>query len=460
MSPLILLAACAFFVSLISTPLLRSLALRWGFVDMPDELRKSHIGPIPRIGGVAIFSAYVAAFGMLALFSSYGGEVLRRGVPRVIAIGPAVLLVFIVGLYDDLVGMSAHRKLLGQSVAATYVSLNGLTISCLGSHILPQWVAVPLTILWLIGCTNAFNLIDGLDGLAGSVGFFASLSVFVAAVINSDIGLALATLPLAGALLGFLRYNFNPASVFMGDGGSLFIGFMLGCFALMWGQKTATLLGIAAPMIVLAFPLTDTILSLVRRLLRRVPVFRADRGHLHHRLLDRGFSPRQATDLICALCALLSVLAILTSLAERLAVAIVAVVLAGVSIAVHHLRYVEIEAMRRVLSRLRQLALTEMDAVQLQDDLESVEDLGGCLAAIEISCRRYGVSLEYAPTGRTASWNETSDLTQWQLRIPMPDQGCVYLRSNFRNGSCSRPPDRLVEIALNGIRRCHGGAAP
>src|SRR5260370_2701610 len=149
---------------------------------------------------------------MLALFSSYGGEVLRRGVPRVIAIGPAVLLVFIVGLYDDLVGMSAHRKLLGQSVAATYVSLNGLTISCLGSHILPQWVAVPLTILWLIGCTNAFTLIDGLDRLAGRVAFFAVLSVFVAAVINSDIRLDLSTLRLAGALLRFLRDNFNPAS--------------------------------------------------------------------------------------------------------------------------------------------------------------------------------------------------------------------------------------------------------
>jgi UDP-GlcNAc:undecaprenyl-phosphate GlcNAc-1-phosphate transferase len=148
---------------------------------------------------------------------------------------------------------------------------------------------LPVTVLWLLACANAFNLIDGLDGLASGVGLFATLTTLCAALMHGDMELALATAPLAGALIGFLRYNFNPASIFLGDCGSLSIGFLLGCYAVMWSQKSATLLGMAAPAIVLAAPLVDTALSIARRFIQHKPIFGADRGHLHHRLLDRGF---------------------------------------------------------------------------------------------------------------------------------------------------------------------------
>src|SRR5215471_4327904 len=256
MHAFVVLAGCGFLFSLVVTPLLRALALRLSLVDRPNDPRKSHAVPVPRIGGVAIFSGYIAAFGALALYSGYGVEVLHRAVPRLVAIGPALALVFVVGLWDDLVGLGPYIKLSGQLVAAIYVMWRGIHVPVLGSYILSPWVAIPLSVLWLIGCTNAFNLIDGLDGLAGSVGFFASITVFVAAFSNNDFGLALATIPLAGALLGFLWYNFSPASVFMGDCGSLTVGFLLGCFSLMWGQKSATLVGISAPLIILAFPIT------------------------------------------------------------------------------------------------------------------------------------------------------------------------------------------------------------
>jgi UDP-GlcNAc:undecaprenyl-phosphate/decaprenyl-phosphate GlcNAc-1-phosphate transferase len=166
------------------------------------------------------------------------------------------------------------------------------------------WWNVPLTILWLLACMNAFNLVDGLDGLAVGVGLFATLTVFTAAMMQHNMVLAVATFPLAGALLAFLCYNFNPATIFLGDSGSLLIGFLLGCYAAIWSNKSATLLGMTAPLMALSIPLLDVALAIVRRFLRRQPIFAADRGHIHHRLLDRGFTPRRVVLMLYGLCGL------------------------------------------------------------------------------------------------------------------------------------------------------------
>jgi UDP-GlcNAc:undecaprenyl-phosphate GlcNAc-1-phosphate transferase len=157
--------------------------------------------------------------------------------------------------------------------------------------------------LWLLACTNAFNLIDGLDGLAAGVGLFATITTLCAALIHGNLELALATAPLAGALIGFLRYNSNPASIFLGDCGSLSIGFLLGCYAVLWSQKSATLLGMTAPIIVLAVPMVDVVLSIIRRFLSQKAIFGADRGHIHHRLLDLGLTPRRAVLIVYCFCA-------------------------------------------------------------------------------------------------------------------------------------------------------------
>jgi UDP-GlcNAc:undecaprenyl-phosphate GlcNAc-1-phosphate transferase len=443
------LAASAFFCSLLTTPLLRSLALRYQLVDRPDDPRKSHAVPVPRVGGAAIVSAYVAAFGTLALFSGYGVELLHRAVPRLVAIVPALGIIFLVGLWDDIAGLGPYVKLLGQLVAAVYVTSRGVHIVVLGSHVLSPWSAMPLSILWLIGCTNAFNLIDGLDGLAGSVGFFASLTVFVAAFLNNDFGLALATIPLAGALLGFLWYNFNPALVFMGDCGSLTVGFLLGCFSLMWGEKSVTLLGIAAPLIILAFPLTDAILALLRRGLRRVPVFRADRGHIHHRLLDRGFTPRQITDLMCVVCVLLAVLAILTASVGRLAIVAISMVLAGGCAAIRYLDYLELKALGRIAAQFRQLIITEMDVVLLEEALKRSVELRSCLEAVNARCNRFGLSAGYADSVAAPRSGPKREALQWEVLIPTSEGACVYLRSAVTSND--RHHARLIATALEGI---------
>src|SRR5262249_32959422 len=146
---------------------------------------------------------------------------------------------------------------------------------------------------WLILCSNAFNLIDGVDGLAAGVGLTATTATLAAGLLHGDWMLGFVTAPLAGCLLGFLRYNFNPASIFLGDSGSLLIGFLLGCYGVIWSQKSVTMLGMAAPALVMALPLLEVGLSVVRRFLRNEPIFAGDRGHIHHRLLDRGLSPRR-----------------------------------------------------------------------------------------------------------------------------------------------------------------------
>ncbi len=175
------------------------------------------------------------------------------------------------------------------------------------------WATLPITVVWLVACSNAFNLIDGLDGLATGVGLFAAFTTLAAALLHNNAALALATAPLVGALLAFLRYNFNPASIFLGDSGSLTVGFLLGCFGALWSQKSATLLGMTAPLMALSVPLVDTGISVVRRFLRRQPIFTPDRNHLHHRLLDRGLTVRQVALVLYGVCGLAAAFSLLVT---------------------------------------------------------------------------------------------------------------------------------------------------
>ncbi len=182
-------------------------------------------------------------------------------------------------------------------------------------HSLPAWpgLGFALTVIWLIGCTNAFNLIDGMDGLAAGVGLVATVTMLIAALTQGNLPLALATMPLAGCLLGFLRYNFNGASVFLGDSGSLLIGFLLGCYGALWSEKSVTLVALTVPLLAVSIPLLEVVLSIVRRYLRNRPIFEADRGHIHHKLLERGLSPEGAVLTIYAFCGVVALLSLLAS---------------------------------------------------------------------------------------------------------------------------------------------------
>jgi UDP-GlcNAc:undecaprenyl-phosphate GlcNAc-1-phosphate transferase len=259
----------------------------YNIVDRPGP-RKVHGYPIPRVGGIPIAIAYgfsLISFSNLSTgFSALAWKLI-----------PGAALIFLTWLADDLFNLKPAYKLAGQVAAARLVFWSGLRIEILGNS-LPAWLNLPLTVFWLLLATNALNLIDGLDGLCAGMGLVATLALFGAAMLHGNRPLAYATLPLAGALLGFLCYNFNPATVFLGDSGALLIGFLLGCYGMIWTQKTATLLS-------LMVPLLHGVLAGVRRFLRKQPIFGSDRAHIHHRLLDRGLTPGNAVLLLYLLAA-------------------------------------------------------------------------------------------------------------------------------------------------------------
>ncbi len=294
-------ALISFGLSLVLTPVCRDLALRWGWVDQPEH-GAARARPIPRIGGVPVLLACVLSVALVA-----------GAWPAMSALLPAGLLVFACGLCDDLYGLSPWQKLVIQIAGAAMACAAGVRIDHVAAHAIPPPWGVALTIAWLVGAMNALNLVDGVDGLAGGVGFLAALTIVTSALLHGHTALALAAAPLAGALVGFLRYNFAPASIFLGDCGSLTLGFLLGAYGVIWSHKTDTLLGMAAPLMALSIPLLDTAVAIVRRAWAGQPIFRGDRCHIHHRLLERGLTPRSVALLLYAVSGLGGVLSLLAS---------------------------------------------------------------------------------------------------------------------------------------------------
>jgi UDP-GlcNAc:undecaprenyl-phosphate GlcNAc-1-phosphate transferase len=277
----------AFLVSLLLTPIVRDVFRAYNVVDRPGR-RKVHSYPIPRVGGVSIMVAY--AFALLSL-RGHGSPFPAHWIQTVLS---GALIIFFVGLLDDFVNLRPNVKLLGQIIAATTAFFNGIRIENLDGIVLPIWISLPVRVFWLLLTTNALNLIDGLDGLCAGIGLWATLALFAAALTDGNATLAYTILPLGGALLGFLFFNFNPATVFLGDSGALLTGFMLGCFGILLTGQHLTAGSAAFLALALCVPLMDLGLSIVRRLLRNRPIFSADRGHSHHRLLDRGLTVRRS----------------------------------------------------------------------------------------------------------------------------------------------------------------------
>jgi UDP-GlcNAc:undecaprenyl-phosphate GlcNAc-1-phosphate transferase len=295
-----------------------------------------------------------------------------------IGLVPAITLVFLTGLVDDIRGLKPKTKLAAQILAAAWACWEGVRITAINDQPVASWWAVPLTVFWLIACTNAINLIDGLDGLASGVALFATLAALSAAMVQGNIGLVLATAPLAGCLVAFLRYNFNPASVFLGDSGSLTVGFLLGCFAVIWCQKSATLIGMAAPLIALSVPLMDVSLSVSRRFISNRSIFAADRGHIHHRLLARGLQPRRAALLLYGVCGAAAVVAVLIGfVGYAIGIGLMILACAFACFAIWQLRFVEFEIATQLFAggRFRKAVEEEMSIRRLQEGLNAVQSL-------------------------------------------------------------------------------------
>ena len=290
--------ALAFGLAFALTPLLRRFAFRIGALDHPDS-RKIHRQAMPLLGGMAIYLSFWAVAALALLFLGGGGQLwgLFWGSTLIIALG----------LYDDLKGLSYKAKLAGQFAAAfvllayniriEFITLPFQKITFLGYFI------IPLTLLWVVGLTNAVNLIDGVDGLATGVSAIAAIVMF-ALTWGEFQPIPTLALILAGAALGFLPHNFSPARIFLGDTGSLFLGFMLAGFSIMGVTKQATFTTLVIPVVIFGLPITDTFYAIWRRFRNGQPIFKADKGHIHHRLLDVGLTTRQTVIVLyfCSIC--------------------------------------------------------------------------------------------------------------------------------------------------------------
>ena len=307
--------ACA--ASLVLTPQVARLALHFGLVDQPNN-RNVHDRPIPRIGGLAIYLAFFIAFVPLifpGLVQQTTVLEMLIGDPRLAFLVMGSCVVIAVGIYDDSHSLSPFVKFGVQALAATIAWAGDIRIDVLWPPVIGDiqfaWLSLPVTIFWILLVINAINLIDGLDGLAAGVSFFVCMVLLVLSVVGDRILPAVILAALAGSILGFLRYNFNPARIFMGDSGSYFLGYMLATLSILGRIKGQTTLALMIPIIALGVPLIDTMWSTVRRFMVGKKLFRPDKDHIHHRLLKMGMTHRKAVLILYGVTVALGIFALL-----------------------------------------------------------------------------------------------------------------------------------------------------
>lgn len=318
----------AILIAFIATPVVKSLAEKVGAVDVPKDNRRMHNHPIPRMGGLAIFLGFLLSTLIFVPLSTAMQGMLLGSV-----------IIVILGIFDDIYALPALPKLVVQIAAALVAVLHGNVIQVISNPNIfsdnPYWVlgawSIPVSVIWIVAITNAVNLIDGLDGLAVGVATISSLTMLVIAMLVSDSLVALMMAALAGSCIGFLPYNHNPAKIFMGDTGSTFLGFVLATVSIQGLFKFYTIISFAVPFLMLGLPLFDTCFAILRRLSKGQNPMAPDRSHVHHRLIDMGFSQKQAVAILYVISAILGLSAVVltTSGALKAMVLLCALCLAG-----------------------------------------------------------------------------------------------------------------------------------
>jgi len=416
-------AACvAFSLAVLATPLAHRLALVLGAVDLPDNTRKIHMRPTARLGGLAVAFAFFATIAATRYFTGAGTIRLWQ-----LLIPSAVILA--TGVWDDVRSIRPRLKLLLQCVAALAFCALGFRSLRIGGVTVPLYVSVAASVLWLLACANALNLFDGMDGLASGFGVFASTMLFVLALYQGMFEIAIVSAGLAGACMGFLVFNFPPAVIFLGDTGSLFIGMILGVLAIEGSFKSHLTFALVVPVLALGLPLMDTLLAVLRRVSRRVPVFTADRGHIHHRLIALGFTRREALILLYSITISLDSISLVVAFSNSVVAGLFVVVGGGVIAAVARLlgaselkefgffifgglgRWRALAHYRRLLKRgVRSLERTADVDTMLSQALQDLRGLG--FDAVEIEWRGRVFAAGVLPSTETAG-----DVWRWDSRL-------------------------------------------
>ena len=442
-----LLFALALVVSLCLTPPIRAVA-RWaGVLDVPDGKRKLHPNAVPLLGGVAVFiSFYVSLWLVVTQLESPSA---RSAFQLATMMFVPSLLILLLGIVDDKWSVSPWMKIAVQIVAGLFVYYQlGIRIDTLvtlfaGKSAMLGLLSLPATLFWIVLITNAFNVVDGMDGLATGVAFIALACMFVVSIQMNQPAIAFAAAPLAGAVLGFLRYNFNPASIFLGDSGSLFLGFQVAVLSIVGSQKSSTAVAVAAPIFVLALPLVETATSTVRRFVSGRSIMQPDSAHIHHQLIRLGCTPRRAAGILYLSSAAFGMASLFLVQGGSANIGLIAVAFFAFTVlALQRLRYTEFAEINGALKRLvhqRQIIQHGIICRTLATDLANVSSIDDGWSILRRAARQLGFSyVELTLHARTLSADD-APLPRYAERLLTPP------------GS-AQPPETTFAVALTGGR--------
>lgn len=463
----LLLFILATTASLGLTPIVRRLCQRWRWLDEIRDKRRLHRAATPRLGGVSVYLSLMIGLLPLLFIDNLLTDSLKEGKAHYLRLLVPATLTLLLGCVDDLRGLKALQKFSGlAAIAVLFYAMGGrievITLPVFGSIHLPLFVGLLLTVVWIVGIANAFNLIDGMDGLAAGAAVFSSLVIMAISLMQGRPMVIAIAIALTGSLIGFLRYNFNPASIFLGDSGALLIGFLLGALSIEGAQKASTAVAVAIPIMAVGLPVLDTGFAMIRRFISRKPIFTGDREHIHHKLLDLGWSQKKAALVLYGVCALFGLLTLLfVETSERTTGVVLFVLGVTIMLAVSHLRYPELDELRASVKRnvgdrrirgannitVRRACRNLTDAKSLSELFEAVVEVleigeftravmiigEGCdPAALEAALSRepFGAALSKArvrdgmiwwswTTGQAKPQGELADRTVWSLRIPL-----------------------------------------
>ena len=423
---LLLLGGISSILSLLLVPVCRDAALRWNIVDYPDQRRKLHRRPIPRVGGIPLVLAAAGASVLVAVVGIHNGTFSRPIFSDLILVALPAVSIFLIGLFDDITDMKPWHKLIGQVAASLVAFAAGIRIHTIGGVSLEPWLSALVTILWLVACANAMNLIDGVDGLAAGIALVISATCMAAALLAGNLELAVAIAPIAGGLIGFLFFNFSPASIFLGDCGSLLLGILLGCYGVLLSNEPAVPRGMLAALIVLSIPLIDAGLAIARRFLRRQSIFSPDRSHIHHRLLAFGLGPRRVVLILWSAEALAGLVALVVGLSRhRWDAGIVAIFLGAGVLGISKLDYAEFDAVRRFFrdDMFRRSVSGHVAVKQFADVLTGATTPQECWRAVEAASKDLGCErVEMRIGGHTFRYHNPSiAIRAWQIHVPISE---------------------------------------
>ena len=441
-------------LSMVFTWYVRKIASAKGWMQVPKSDRHMHTMPVPRLGGVAIYLSFTTVVILATVIPRLFGIASPLDAKAMVGLlGPA-LVVFLLGLFDDVHPLNPYLKFAVQTVAAIWLYAGGYGIHNLGliygGQVLGWVYCLPLTILWVLLITNAFNLIDGLDGLAAGSALFSTMVVFVMSLIVPNPLMAFLTIALAGATFGFLRFNFHPATIFLGDSGSLFIGFMLAALALAGSQKAPTIVAVAIPIVSLGLPILDVTLAVVRRFLAGKPLFDGDKHHIHHKLLMLGLSQRDAVLLLYAVTAGFGFLSLVLLQQRRAIASVLAFAGIGIFLGVQQLRYQEFAELLSVLqgmNRRRQVLANHVAIRQAAEKLRQCHDLGSMCRILQDTLEPIGFdAIRFVKCGK----NGFSSSILQPMRY-LPDG--TWLFSWFAHEIAEAPWELILELVTNSLNR-------